>query len=424
MPPAAAPTFQRPYRSVVARAYNAVGRLLRRVGLKRPLSVESMLYRANRATGLWDWGDESFRAPLERLVQSFEEEARLAPLGRTMLRYVCLHHLKARLRLQALLAERPGIQEEQIRRPIFVVGLPRTGTTLLHNLLCQDTRGRPLLLWESLEPVPLASSVPGKEDPRIKKARQFVTLTTRYGAPELPAVHPMQAECPEECTYLLFSTFRTPAYALLGDVPGYLDWLRGRDGQDQRACYQEHRRFLQLLQWGRPGWHWVLKSPAHGWGLSALLDTFPDACVIQTHRDMTKVVPSYCSLVALTRGMYSDQVDCRELGKEIHFLHRDLLVPIMEARAAHPGRVFDLHYRDLLEDPVAAVRSIYRHFDLEMDEAMEKRMRHWASRNPAARHGPHRYSLDQFGLSKADVDGLFADYQQHHGVPAEAAQAR
>ena len=407
-------TFERPHRTLGMRVFNGVGRLFRRCGWRRPLSLYPILERACRQTGLSDWGDDSFHEPLRRLLQSFEEDADLSPLGRLLIRFACVHQAKTRLRLRQLLKVQPAVLDEPLRRPLFIVGLPRTGTTLLHKLLCQDRRARSLLLWEALEPVPPPGLGPGDRDPRIKRAQQFVSLTMRHGAPQLQQVHPLEAEGPEECTFLLLNTFRTPAYSLNGKVSSYLEWLRGRAEHHASIVYEEYRRLLQVLQWHRPAAHWVLKSPVHGWGLDALLRLTPDACVIQTHRDMSRVVPSACSLIAISRGLYSDAVICERLGPEVvQLLSRDLLGPLTKARATHPGRVFDVHYEALLRDPVAAVRAIYDYFSLSPDEGMEERMRDWLAGNPANKHGMHSYDLEQFGLSPQEVDKWFDGYQEH-----------
>jgi hypothetical protein len=420
MAAATATTFQRPYRHVAVRLFNGAGRLLRGVGLRRPLCAESILQAASRQTGLSDWGsDELFREGLERLIQSLEEECRPTPLGRALIRQACIQHARTRLRLQEWIKKEPSILQEEIRRPLFVVGNPRTGTTLLHNLLCQDRGGRPLLFWEALEPVPEPSFKPGLEDPRIDRARWWVSLTRRYGMPEMESIHPLHPEGPEECTFLLFNTFRTPAFMLLGNVNGYLLWLRERGDRDRLPVYEEYRRQLQFLQWRRPGRYWILKSPLHLWGLDALLRIFPDARVIQTHRHMSKVIASVCSLQAVSRGMYSDHIDCRSMRGEMWNNYYDLQEPMTKARAAHPGRVFDLHYRDLVRDPEAAIQSIYEHFEMTPDKGMPERMRHWLAHNPANKRGVHRYDLAQFDLTEADIENVFGSYHEQYGIKPE-----
>jgi hypothetical protein len=404
------------------RLFNAAGRLLRSAGLRRPLSADAILRDAQRQTGLADCGDEAFRAGLDRLVRSLEEDAELNSLGRHILHDLCTTRVKMRLYLQDWLTHEPSILKEEVRRPIFVVGFPRTGTTLLHNLLCQDRRGRPLLLWEALEPLPPPGFIPGLNDPRIERGRRFVDLSNRYGDPQVQAIHCWNADGPEECLYLLLNTFRTPAYRAIANVRGYLEWLRERADQERLPVYQEYRHHLQFLQWRRGGRHWVLKAPFHLWGLDVLLQLFPDALVVQTHRPMEKVIPSVLSLEASARGAFSDHVDCQQMGREIEDYYCDFFEPMTKARAAHPGRVFDLHYRDLVRDPVAAVESIYEHFQITPEDGMVERVRQYVGRNPQNKHGVHRYSLAQFGLSEADIEKWFGSYQEQYGIKPEAAR--
>lgn len=410
-------TFEQPYRTFGARVFNLIGQRLRQWGLRRRLSSEAICDAARRWTKLHDFGDESFREPLQILLDSLEEDARLNPMGRLLCRLNCTHLAANRLRVHHFLQTHPEVTSEEVRRPIFVVGLPRTGTTLLHNLLCQDPEGRPLLFWEALHPAPDPSVASGKPDRRPLTAQRLVTLLNYWGAPQLKTVHPLQADGPEECTFLLFSTFITPAFFLYGNVRGYLDWLHGPGRERVISSYEQYRTYLQVLQWRQPPRHWVLKSPAHAFGLEALLQMFPDACVIQTHRDMKKVIPSACSLFAITQGLYSDAVDCRRLGQTVsQLLRRQLLERTAAAREKHPGRVFDVDYSALLADPLGVVRQIYRYFGREISETMERGMKHWLARNPAHKHGVHRYELEQFGLTPQAIDRDFRDYRERFAV--------
>jgi hypothetical protein len=413
-------TFQQPYRTFGVRVFNAVGRQLRRWGWRRRLSLQDILDSARRWTKLSDWGDERFQEPLGVLLESLEEDAQLHSVGRLLIRLNCIHFVSNRLRVRRFLKDHPEVLEEPVPRPIFVVGLPRTGTTLLHNLLCQDPGGRPLLLWEALQPAPDAD----KRDRRRLNAQRFVTLVDRWGAPELKTVHPLNAHGPEECTYLLFNTFLTPAFFLYGPVRGYIDWLHVRGRELLRSCYEQFRTYLQVLQWRSANTYWVLKSPAHSFGLEALLSVFPDARVIQTHRDMNQVVPSACSLFAITQGLYSDDVDPHRLGRDVlRLLGTDLLDRTGSAKKRNPTRVFDIHYPSLVADPIGAVRSAYEFFGTDWDEETEQRMKRWLMRNPVHKHGVHRYDLAQFGLTRSDVESAFGPYQQQLAGTHERAFA-
>lgn len=415
-------TFHLPHRTLGMRLFNAIGRQLNRWGWGGQLTLRRVLGGARWWTKLSDWGDDRFQEPLQILLESLENEAHLTPLGRLLAGLSCARYAANRLRVRHFLQLFPQISAEQVRRPVFVVGLPRTGTTLLHHLLCQDSAVRPLRLWESLQPAPDADVLRGKPDRRRKRARRFVQLMNRWAAPQLRVVHPLAADGPEECTHLLLNTFVSPAFLLFGNCTGYLHWLRDCGSEWLNWCYKQYRLYLQLLQWQNPHGRWVLKSPAHAFGLQALLEQFPDACIIRTHRDMKQVIPSACSLFAISQGILSDEVDCRRLGPEaVRVFRTHLVEPSERIRGFDPARVFDVHYRSLISDPVGTVRAIHDHFGLEGDERREEAMHRWLARNPANKHGRHRYDLAQFGLTPADVDRQFGANQEAAGPAEEMA---
>lgn len=386
---------------------NSLGRQLRRWGWKRPLTVEGILDSACRYTRLSDWGDERFHDPLRVLVQALEEEAELTPLGRIFARGSLRHFAANRLWVLQYVKNHPDALEQPLPRPLFVVGLPRTGTTLLYNLLGQDSSRQPLRLWEALQPAPSVDLAAGKRDFRRFKAKSLVHVLNRWGAPKLRSVHALEPDGPEECTSLMLNTFVSPAFYLLGRIPGYIDWLRGRGREMLPWAYAEYRTYLQVLQHQGRQAGWLLKSPAHSFGLQALWSVLPDACVVQTTRDIQQVIPSACSLFAIMQGLYSDNVDCRRLGPEILQLMADLEQRVREDAGRNPIGIYPIEYRTLMSDPIGAVRAIYRHFDLPLDDEMEQRMRDWLARNPANKHGAHQYDLEQFGLTVAEIERVF-----------------
>lgn len=409
-------TFERPYRTLGARVFNAVGRRFRRWGWCQRLSMEEILDAARRRTGLTDWGEERFLEPMRVLLASLEDEARLNSLGRLFLRLNFRHFICNRLWVRQYLKDHPEALAEPVSRPLFVVGLPRTGTTLLHNLLCQDPNRRAPLFWEVLQPAP----APDRRDRRPQMARRLVSFLDRWGAPQLKTVHALDADGPEECTCLFFNTFVNPAFFLFGDIPSYIAWLRELGRGLLPWAYEEYRIYLQVLQHQGRRAAWVLKSPVHAFALDALLQVFPDACVVQTHRDMNEVLPSACSLFAIMQGLYSDDVDSRRLGPAVaESLRMHLDSYADTARELDGSRVLDVPYRSLVADPVGTVRNIYHHFGLEMSEAMEQGMTRWLAENPANKHGIHRYDLEQFGLTRQDVERMFGLYQQQF-IPVPA----
>jgi hypothetical protein len=229
----------------------------------------------------------------------------------------------------------------------------------------------------------------------------------------------MEPEEPEECNWLFANTFTTPFFRVAANLTGYDRWLRSLGHSDWVQRYEEFQRMLKLLQWGVPAGHWVLKSPAHLFTLEALWSVFPEACIVQTHRDPAKAIPSVCSLFAATRSMLSDSVVPEQLGPQVAEMFADMLARGMAAREQNAGSVFDLHYRELVADPVGAVGRIYEHFGWRFDAALSDRMRRWQTANSRGKHAVHHYSLQQFGLENASIETLFGKYSERFRIAAE-----
>jgi len=411
-------TFKFPHRPLPIRFLNWLGKAMEHLGISMVnLSEISLLTAAQRQTGLYDWGDESFRIPLRILLESLEEEAKFNLVGRYMFRQETIKMLINRLRIQDELKRHPAILQEQIHQPLFIVGLPRTGTTLLHNLLAQDPSSRALLTWEMLFPWPPPKRHTRETDPRIAKAERRLRQLL-YLAPNFNTIHPIDAKAPNECMFLLrYSFLCRGVFELVAPVKRYVEWL---DKQDMVPSYCYYHQLLQFLQWRCPGDHWVLKTPVHMFSLDALLTVFPDACIVQTHRDPLKVVPSCCSLFATFKGMYSDHVDLKRLGQEC----TDRLVDMVERgskirNSANPNQLYDIDYKDLLKDPISIIRRIYAYFGYKYNIHIEEQMRRWLSESPQHKHGIHRYSLEQFYLDPAVINNRFAMYRERFKISIE-----
>ncbi len=398
------------------RIFNGAGRLLRRCGWQRPLEADPILRMATRRTGHSDFGELDVREPLRRLVESLEQENHLTSLGRVLIRYTLTQLAEARLGVQAALRSYPQILQEQVVRPIFILGLPRTGTTLLHRLLAQDPASRALYLWELNRPTPQPYQ---DRDQQLRRTRFHVALFTRHLVPQLDGIHKVQAEAPEECTPLLANTFRSPGFGLYGYIRGYTQWLESLGEENTRAVYRAYQRQLQLLQWQCPPRHWVLKCPLHSGALATLLQLFPDACVILNHRELTEVLPSACSNRLVNMRIYADKVDPRRVAAQRGAgLVSRFLQPALRARAARPDRVCDVFYSELVRDPLATVQAIYERFGLPLSAEAQQRMRNWLACNPQGKHGRHHYTLEQFGLDRATVEALFPGYPDCLRMPA------
>ncbi|MXX78402.1 MAG: sulfotransferase, partial [Gemmatimonadales bacterium] len=297
--------YRRPYRPLAVSLFNRVGRAARRFGFRDALDVDRMIAAARRRTGLSDFGDEWFLEPLEVLVESINAEARLTPLGATIQRARIVSALAIRLRGEQLLREHPEILDADPGRILLIAGLQRTATTTLHRLLAADPRIRALRAWEVLNPVPLGDERPGAPRRRMRQAKRAARAIGIL-APDFRAVHPMAWDAPEEDVLLLDLAFMSQAPEAALHVPSYSRWLEARD---HTRCYEYLLTMLKILHWQRPGARWVLKTPHHMEYLDIILDVFADVCVIQTHRDPKKSVPSFCSMVAHGRGIFSDHVD-------------------------------------------------------------------------------------------------------------------
>ncbi len=412
-------TFERPHRPLFVRLYNLLVGCLEVCGIRpSQLTEASILEAARRQAKLSDFSDERFRDPLRRIIDACHQTGRLSPFGRLMARRRLIEIAVNRLKIDEDIRRHPEILDVQIHRPLLVTGLPRTGTTLLYNLLAQDPAGRPLLFWEATWPSPPPDRATRDTDPRIKQARSLVKMAYRL-APQLPSVHELQPNGPEECLSLTLHSFVSPAFSMLADVSSYEEWLRDLDFESKVAAYEYYRRQLQLLQWRCWADHWVLKSPVHLAGLDALLTAIPDACVVQAHRDPAKAVPSVCSLFAITRGMATDKLDLHALGARAVEICADLLDRATSARESFPDRVFDVHYPDLVRDPIQTVHRIYERFGYERSDRMDAAMATWLADNGQNKHPAHRYDLAQFGLAPTTINEMFGPYCERFGVAPE-----
>jgi hypothetical protein len=405
------------------RALNAGWGALQRLGVARPsLSRDALLRSARKQSGLSDLGSD-FGEPvtqdsLRRLLEALDGEARLHPFGRMVIRETLVTSLVTRMRLELLSREHPEIAAIPVERPVFIAGLARTGTTLLHRLLACEPRLRPLLSWEGLTPEPplqgSSKSAPGT-DVRVKRART-AERALRYLAPEFFAIHPVEADGYEEDVMLQDGSFMSPTVDATMPVPTYSTWLHATD---QRPMYRYFRRLVQLLLWQRPGTY-LGKTPHHLENLPALLEVFPGAKVIVTHRDPARVVPSFCSMMAHARRLFSDAVDLQDIGHQFHTKQHKGVSDAMHARRALPAESFiDVHYADLMAEPMEEVRRIYDFLGYDLRSETSRAMEAFRSENPKGKRGAHDYQPEDFGLTREQIDSDFAPYREHYGIADE-----
>ncbi|HSB07128.1 MAG TPA: sulfotransferase, partial [Thermodesulfobacteriota bacterium] len=372
---------------------------------------EALLEAAHRRTANDEFGDPSFRIPLGILLNSLETEAQLNFMGYLATKYDLIRLLANRIRMEEDRKRNPEIVEEKICRPIFITGLPRTGTTFLHSLLGLDPASRVPLTWETLYPSPPPEVPTYYTDRRISlvdgQIRWFHRMVKGFDR-----IHPVGACLPEECLVIFSQSFLSYQFETTHRLPSYLDWL---ERQDLRPAYEVHRRFLQHLQWRCRGERWVLKSPAHIFDFEAMFSVYPDACVIMTHRDPIEVTASNASLTATLRSAFSDDVDPFEVGPECSRRWAEGIGRAIRSRdrgCASAERFLDLYYTDLMADPVGSVRKVYARFDLPFPAGLAERILEFQNRNPQGRFGRHRYTLEEFGLDLEEEKRLYATYRE------------
>lgn len=383
-----------------------------------PLDTPSLLHAARTRTGLDDFGDSGFRAPLNLLCESLEREATLHLAGRLLVHSEITRCLENRLRIEQTYRQRPEIAAERIERPILVTGTGRSGTSILHELLAEDPSNRVPRTWEVLYPCPPPEAATAKNDPRIARADHDVKLWEEI-VPEYRTMHENGGNLPQECIFVTAHQFASSYWGGNNPVPSYARWLAGAD---LSAAFAYHRRMLQLLQWRCPAERWVLKCPSHLTALPAFLAAYPDAHIVLTHRDPLAVMGSLTSLVATLRWMRSNAVDYRAIVRGFAAGTAASLEMVMRQRDAGEipaERIHDVRYRDLVDDPWRTIRALYDSLGLELSAGAEDRMRRYLAAKPQARHGAHRYAFADTGLDRERERARYREYQERYGVVSE-----
>ena len=380
------------------------------------LDPAALVDAARRQAGLDRFGDPAWREGLERLCESLNAEARLNELGRIIWRQRLLGYLVQRLHIEDWFRRHPEIEAQEIPAPIFVIGLPRTGTTALSNLLAQDPGTRSLRVWESSEPTPPPETAHEHDDPRIATAVQALEMM-RTVAPRLAQMHEDTPTGPTENHDLLGFSFRTYHFEGMAAVPSYTAWWLGCD---MVPAYRYHRRVLQLLQWRCPPSRWHLKSPPDIFALDAVLAVYPDARFVMTHRDPARVMGSVCSLISTVHELTGQTPDPQRLGAaQVEAWVEGLRRALGMRRRIGEARFVDVHFDDLVSDPIDTVRAAYAGLGWSLTGEAERRMRRWAADNPRGKHGEHAYTLEQYGLDGAGVRSAFRFYTERCGIRPE-----
>ncbi len=398
------------------------------------LDESSLLATARRREGLDDFGDDAFHEPLRVLLGALDHEAKLSPLGRVLTRQLLLGLLATRLRLEALLREHPEIHDERIEAPIVILGLPRTGTTHLQNLLAQHPSLHSLPYWESLEPIPTKAVREGNDIDSRRRRCEGALRIQHFVMPLFPAMHEMSVDAPHEEIQLLAVDFRTMFFEACGFVPAYGAWYRA---QDQTGAYRTLKRVLKALQWlrgpnselrsatprgARPSatCRWVLKSPQHLEQIRPLLAVFPDARIVHTHRDPARVIASMCTMLAYGMRMQSAQVDPLAIGRVWGDRIAGMLEASLRDRPLVPAdQVLDLRFDEFMADAVGTALRVCSFAGISADAVTRRRFEEHQAANPRGRHGTIDYRLEDFGLDATALRTRLRFYSEHFGVDAE-----
>ncbi len=419
------------YHRTPMRAFNRIASGIQRLGIGEfKLDENTLIASARKQTGLHAFGDDRFLQPLRVLLNAYQTEANLNPLGRLLARQSLVRILKHRLYAADLLDRHPEILEREIPAPVVVVGLARSGTTRLHRLLACDRRFLHLKAWESVNPVPYPESIAIKEgraqgiDPRITAIEQGLKAVL-WMSPQIATVHPLGAHEIEEEVGLIQHGIASQLFEIQAHMPSFAEWLMTHDQDD---AYEYMVTLMKIISWFRDDPHdkpWVLKSPQHMQDLDALMRVFPGARIICSHRDPIKVVGSSCSMAFTSMTRDTDTVDPHYIGNEWlnkidRMMQKTLAIRDQQIAASQQH---DILYADIHRDWQAAIGGIYALMDMEFDDTAKQAMQAWLDSNAQHKHGAHKYDLASFGLDKDRIDQQLAYYRERFDIPYETKSA-
>ena len=369
--------------------------------------VDALHDIARDTTGLDDFGDTAYLEGLRVLLECYDIGCDLTPIGVIAAKQKLVHVLERRLLSEQAFKERPQILEQPIERPLVITGIVRTGSTALHYLMARDPERQALPYWLAEHPQPRPPEGEWAAHPDFQRSKGFLDMMFQV-APALKAVHYMQADWPEECGHLMAHTFTDDYWECGMRAPHYVEWY---EGCDMVPTYTRHKKLLQLIGSPHPERPWLLKYPVHMKHLDSFLEVYPDARVIWTHRDPTKIMSSYASLIAGFRLLNVNEVDKDDIVREQMEVWASGADRAIDVRAGRdPSQFFDLYFDDFVADPVESVKRIYHHFDIGWTDPCEGALRAWSEGNPQDRHGKHTHSLDEIQVSPERVAERFAHY--------------
>lgn len=369
-----------------------------------PMDAEELIEKAEQREGR-RFRSREFEPALRMLIKACEEEAELSLFGRFSTKWDIVRLLRNILCFDAREEANAEIARAEVASPLFITGLPRSGTTFLHTLLAQDPENRIPLSFQTIQPYPDARD--GVRDRRVQRVeRQFKAF--RRIAPDLGNLHPLAAETPQECSEITAHVFQSLRFDNTYFVPSYINWL---DRNGHQAAFAFHKRFLQHLQAQRAGRNWVLKCPDHVFTLDAIVDAYPDARFVFVHRDPTAVLPSVAKLTEVLRAPFTRKIDKVQIGSEVAQRWVDGAEKIIAASTALPqDRVLHLHYKQLTADPIGTVQGLYSYFDMEFSRVARDRIEGYLQRRPRGGYGVNRYDPAEFGYELSRLRQRFEHY--------------
>jgi hypothetical protein len=384
--------------------------------------LDDLVARACDRAGLNDFGGDSWREGLRLLVETCEAAPGVNPGGREFVYGQFVDALWNRLRVVDYVKRHPEVNDQRIERPLVVLGLPRTGTSLASYLLDQDPLRRSLLTWEAQDSVPPSTPDTLRTDPRcLKKKAELDVLAEGLKAANIPLIHWDDADGPTECLFVQNQDFKAYLWEAFMPTPAYADWLLQTD---MSSAYTYERTVLQVLQSRAPG-TWSLKMPSHAVHIETLLATYPDARIVWAHRDPFKSTASFLRLNYLSRAATGADIDVGlTVGNVLRQLKEHVDRPLAMRRRIGDDRFFDLHYADLMRDPIAVMRSLYDWAGDELTASTERSMLDWLDAHPPDRHGLAPYSLEGSGVSRGDLEPIFDEYLSVFDVELEGTEGK
>ena len=376
------------------------------------INANEILDQAKSETGLSDLGEPLFFEGLNRLINSINNEANLNEIGIQAQPIRIQGLLSNRLRFEEDLKKFPEILDQEIIAPIVIVGLPRTGSTMTHRLLASDPNHTAMLWWEGRYPALLPGEKRGDIEARMELGKAEVDAVVA-ASPEALDIHPWDYKGADEEILLLEHNFLSTVPESFMALPSYSEWI---EEQDHTLAYEDLKKFIQYLQWQNPGREkkrWVLKSPHHLGFIDKMISVFPDAKIIQTHRDPIKTVPSFCSMCANLFEPLTTNFDKVFIGKHWSNKLTRALNHCMNISEQHPDNFLDLEFLNMIKDPIDEMKKIYEFIGEPFGEKTEVAMEAWREENKHEM-GAHKYSLEEYDLTELQINDNFAKYQQKY----------